>query len=246
MITKNQIKFVQSLQIKKNRIENNLFLVEGSKNVLELLNSTFKVIDLFITDQFFEQNQAYFTENFIPYNLGSNEIIAKMSSFQSNNAAVAVVQMPNIPSFELVNEWVLILDDIKDPGNLGTIIRVADWYGISKIVCSPNTVDCYNPKVVNATMGSYARVQLWYQDLTILLSKYSQKAILGAFMNGKSIYTIPTNKEGFLVIGNESNGISNNIEDAINLKVTIPRIGHAESLNAGIATAILLDNLLGR
>ncbi len=246
MITKNQIKFVQSLQLKKNRIENNLFLVEGSKNVLELLNSTFKVIDLFITDQFFEQNQAYFTENSILYNLGSSEIIAKMSSFQSNNAAVAVVQIPSLPVFELKSEWVLVLDDIKDPGNLGTIIRVADWYGISKIVCSINTVDCFNPKVVNATMGSYARVQLWYQDLSVFLANYSQKPIFGSFMQGESIYKIHKPNEGFLIIGNESNGISDKIECLANKKVTIPKIGQAESLNAGIATAILLDNLIGR
>ena len=139
-------------------------------------------------------------------------------------------------------EFVLVLDDIRDPGNLGTIIRTADWYGIHKIVASVETADFYNPKVISATMGSFTRVSIFYTDLPQYLSGIKHR-IFGAFLNGKNIHEVSFAPGGLVVIGNESRGISATLNSYITDKITIPRYGEAESLNAAIATAIICDNL---
>jgi RNA methyltransferase, TrmH family len=242
MITKNKIKFIQSLHQKKYRQVHQSFIVEGAKNVLELLNSDFEIEAIFQTDIFYKENKIVIDKQKSEIEVTSEAELAQMGTFATNNAALALVKTkPNINLFAQ-NEIVLVLDDIRDPGNLGGIIRIADWYGIKKIVCSENTVDAYNPKVIAATMGSFVRVQLFYTDLIQYLETKKGEFIGGALLNGDSIYQLSLPQNGYLVIGNESNGISVSVQSFVNQCITIPRRGGAESLNASIATAVILDN----
>lgn len=243
MITKNQIKYINSLQQKKFRLEHQSFVVEGAKSVIELLKSDFEVQLLFVTKTFFEDNYALFKNLSIqPELVGANEL-EKVGSFSSNNAALAVVKTKeNIELLIDHKEFALVLDDIRDPGNLGTIIRIADWYGITKIICSPSTVDVYNPKVINSTMGSFSRISLYYTDLEAFI-KNQKVNIYGTLLDGENIHQTNFADGGYIVIGNEANGISDEITKLVTHKVTIPRFGGAESLNAGIATAVVLDNV---
>ena len=243
MITKNQIKYINSLQQKKFRVENQSFIVEGAKSVLELLKSDFIIEMLFVTEAFFEEHQNFLANLPIQVEITTQTDLEKAGSFSSNNAALAVVKTKE--NEELLvkdNEFALILDDIRDPGNLGTIIRVADWYGIHNLICSDSTVDFYNPKVISATMGSFTRTNLYYTDLEEFIKNQSVN-IYGTLLNGNNIHETKFSNSGYIVIGNEANGISESIEKLITHKITIPRFGEAESLNAGIATAVVLDNL---
>ncbi len=243
MITKNQIKYINSLQQKKFRVENQSFIVEGSKSVLELLKSDFKTEMLFVTEEFFIEYENILQNLPIQVEIVNQADLEKSGSFSSNNAALAVVKTKeNEKLLVEENEFALILDDIRDPGNLGTIIRVADWYGIHKIICSHSTVDFYNPKVISATMGSFTRSNLYYTDLEAFIKNQSVN-IYGTLLNGNNIHQTKFSSSGYIVIGNEANGISPAIESLSTHKITIPRFGKAESLNAGIATAVVLDNL---
>ena len=243
MITKNQIKYINSLQQKKFRVENQSFVVEGAKSVLELLKSDFIIEMLFVTDTFFEEHQNFLQNPSIQVEIATQSDLEKAGSFSSNNAALAVVKTKeNEELLVKENEFALILDDIRDPGNLGTIIRVADWYGIHKLICSNATVDFYNPKVISATMGSFTRTNLYYTDLEGFIKNQSVN-IYGTLLDGNNIHETKFSDSGYIVIGNEANGISEPIEKLITHKITIPRFGQAESLNAGIATAVVLDNL---
>lgn len=169
-----------------------------------------------------------------------------LGSFQTNDSCLAVAKCKeNVFLKADEGELVLVLDDIRDPGNLGTIIRVADWYGVYKIICSQETTDLYNPKVIAASKGSFCRVQLFYTDLADYLSQHTAgKMVAGAFLGGESLYDfrLPA-AGGFVVMGNESNGVGEQVAGLVTSKITIPRIGQAESLNVGIATAVMLDNL---
>ena len=246
MITKNQIKYINSLQQKKFRVEHQSFVVEGAKSVLELLNADFELELLFVTDDFFKEHETIFQTLSIQPEIVKAEELEKAGSFSSNNAALALVKTKeNIELLVNEKEFALILDDIRDPGNLGTIIRIADWYGITKIICSPSTVDFYNPKVINATMGSFTRVSLYYVELEGFI-KNQQVNIYGTLLDGENIHHTNFNDSGYIVIGNEANGISDEITKLITHKITIPRFGGAESLNAGIATAVVLDNVFRR
>lgn len=243
MITKNQIKYINSLQQKKFRLEHQSFVVEGAKSVIELLKSDFAIELLFITQSFFVDNEALLQDlSIAPEIVEANEL-EKAGSYSSNNAALAVVKTKeNVELLVADKEFALILDDIRDPGNLGTIIRIADWYGITKIICSNSTVDVYNPKVINSTMGSFTRISLYYTDLGDFIKNQSVN-IYGTLLDGENIHLTNFSKSGYIVIGNEANGISEEITKLITHKITIPRLGGAESLNAGIATAVVLDNV---
>lgn len=243
MISKNQQKYVQSLHNKKFRQEYQTFLVEGAKILIELLNSDFEIEQIYITETFFSDNKAVFQNK--NFELVSVAELEKITTLQSNDAGLAIVKMkPNVPLICNDSEFVLVLDEIKDPGNLGTIIRIADWYGIKKVVCSKNTVELHNPKVISSTMGSFLRTNVFYTDLAEYFTKNTDKSILGAFLDGKNVHEYTFPKDGYLVIGSESHGIGENVEKFVTQKLTIPRFGQAESLNAGIATAILVDNLV--
>ncbi|WP_337040495.1 TrmH family RNA methyltransferase [Emticicia sp. 17c] len=246
MFSKQQQKYVQSLQIKKYRQEHKAFLVEGAKSVLELIDSDFQIELLLCTSKFFEENEKKLKK--ISVEQISQTELEKTSTLQSNDSAVAVVKMnPNVPLQAASAEFVLVLDDIRDPGNLGTILRIADWYGIKKVVCSDTTVDFYNPKVIAASMGSFTRIQTYYVNLKEYfetVTKESGGTIIGTFLNSDNLHEFRFPAGGYIVMGNESNGIGEVVEQFITNKVTIPRFGGAESLNVGIATAIVLDNLM--
>jgi RNA methyltransferase, TrmH family len=242
MISKNQIKLIKSLQNNKNRNDLGLFLVEGTKNTLELLNSDFQIKELFITEEFLTKNEVALNDKDIKYNLITQDELEKTGSLESNDSALAIVKQKENSVLKIEDdEMIIALDEIKDPGNLGTIIRIADWYGIKKIVASGDTVDFYNPKVISATKGSFIRVQIFYTDLEKFLSN-TKIPILGAFLDGKNIHKFNFPKAGILVMGNESRGIGQEIEKCVTQKITIPSFGGAESLNVAIATAVILDN----
>jgi RNA methyltransferase, TrmH family len=178
----------------------------------------------------------------ITFDIVEKEEIEKVSGLESNDSVLAVVFQKENISFEINDdEIVLALDDIRDPGNLGTIIRIADWYGIKKILASESTVDQYNNKTISATKGSFTRVQIFYTDLEKYL-KDVKVPVLGTFMKGENVHNLNFPKRGILLMGNESNGISKEIEKYVTSKITIPSFGEAESLNVGIATAVVVDN----
>jgi RNA methyltransferase, TrmH family len=238
-ISHRQKKLITSLQVKKYRKQEQCFLVEGAKSVLELLASDFEVVLIAGTPEFLDQQQVKKGE-VIPV---SEAELAGLGEFQSNNTVLAVARMkPNTPLVAKADEFVLVLDDIRDPGNLGTIIRTADWFGIDKIVASEETADHYNAKVITSTMGSFTRTHLYYTNLENYLREAGGR-VFGAYLNGTSIHNVDFGAGGFVLIGNESRGISPELMPLVTDRVTIPRYGKAESLNAAIATAIFCDNL---
>ncbi len=246
--TKNQAKLIKSLHDKKGRNETGLFLVEGEKNVVELLNSDFETQYVLCTESFFDTNVGPIKSNGAECDIVRQEEIEKVGTLESNDSALAVVKQkeslsPSVIASETKqsSEIILALDEIKDPGNLGTIIRIADWYGIKKIIASENSVDFYNPKVISATKGSFLRVDFSYANLAETLPKIGLP-IFGALMSGENVHSFPFPKSGILLMGNESNGISKELEKIITKKITIPSFGSAESLNVAIATSVILDN----
>ena len=231
MITKNQIKFIKSLSLKKNRIKEQLFIAEGEKVVSELLRSDFEIKNIYATKEWKVSN-----DNITQI---SNAELQRISNLKSPNKVLAVVQFKNHKIIKH-DRITLVLDEINDPGNLGTIIRMCDWFGVKQIICSKNTVDIFNPKVVQSAMGSAFRVQVNYIDLENYLSKINTP-IYGTFMDGKNLKEVKLAKSAHLVMGNEANGISNQINKLITDKVAIKNIGKsAESLNVAVATSILL------
>jgi TrmH family RNA methyltransferase len=242
MLTKAKIKLIKSLHEKKYRNEHGLFLVEGEKSIKELLQSDFRIEHILGTKKFFEENINVLQNKDITCDTVERAEIEKVSSLESNDSALAVVFQKENQIFEIeANEIILALDDIRDPGNLGTIIRIADWYGIKKIVASESTVDQYNNKTISASKGSFTRVQIFYTNLEKYLSNV-KTPVLGTFMKGENVHTLNFPKGGILVMGNESNGISKDVEKFITTKITIPSFGETESLNVGIATAVVVDN----
>ena len=243
MIPKNTAKFIKSLQIKKYRQKENAFLVEGAKNVLELMKSDFNIIEMFLTNEFIARldNEAMISH--FSHTIVKESELTRISALKTNNAALAVVEMePNEVFAFTPGEYGIVLDDIRDPGNLGTIIRIADWYGINKIICSETSADQYNPKVVAASMGSFTRVSISYQNLASYLPALGLP-VLGAFLNGENVHHFEFPGTGLILVGNESSGINPSLEKLVRHKLSIPRFGGAESLNAGIATAVICDNL---
>lgn len=243
MISQKWSKLIKSLHLKKFRKAEQLFFVEGEKAVLEVLASGWSVKAIFATDEFLQQYPATATAAEVCQSCSASEL-EQVGTFVSNNAALAVVALPAYPPFaEQPGEWVLVLDQINDPGNLGTIIRVADWYGIRHILCSTDTVDAFNPKVIASAKGSFLRVQLHYQPLLAVLAQV-QQPIYGAYLGGESVHQLQLDSVGgFIVLGNEANGISAELTTLVSRRLTIPAFGNAESLNVGIASAVLLDNL---
>jgi RNA methyltransferase, TrmH family len=236
MVSKNQIKLITSLAQKKYRKQHGLFFAEGIKVINELLISNFELEHLFQTKPIFgtikEEKKTII----------SDLELKKISALSSPNDCLAVFK---IPIEKPINNkgLILALDDIRDPGNIGTIIRLCDWYGISEIVCSEQTVDIYNAKVIQATMGSIARVNVSYINLEKYLSQ-AKTPIFGTFMEGENIYKTQLPNQGIIVLGNEANGISEAIENLVTNKISIPRFGKlqvTESLNVAMATAIVLS-----
>ena len=244
MLSKNKIKFIQSLDRKKIRDERGVFLAEGNKLVEEALFSDFEIELLVATEEFMsERNIASTAFEIITTD---RESIKKASLLQSPQEALAVIKKPSLPASEIkcAGRLSLALDCIQDPGNLGTILRIANWFGINQIICSPDTVDGYNPKVVQASMGAIFRVKLLYTGLFDFLQdkKKSGCPVYGTFLDGENIYQQQLSPSGILVMGNEGNGISAEIEPLISGKLFIPSFAEnntkPESLNVAVATAI--------
>lgn len=239
MLTKAKIKFIKSLQIKKYRKQEQCFLVQGAKSVAELLNSDFEIVLVAGTRDSLSQLSGTRSEIIET----SEKELTSVGEFQSNESVLAVARMKPNHEFKVnAGEFALVLDDIRDPGNVGTIIRTGDWFGINKIIASSETADFYNPKVISATMGSFTRTMVYYTDLKSTCSKYGGR-IFGAYLDGKDVHQEKFQGGGMIVIGNEARGISEDLKPFITDKITIPRYGHAESLNAAIATAVICDNI---
>jgi TrmH family RNA methyltransferase len=241
MISKKKAKFIKSLQLKKFRQKEKRFLVEGAKSVLELLRSKFNVKILISTPEFSSQLKQLFPET--EYHQTNAEELSSLGSYQSNDSVLAVVEVPEIIFEEptLKDNLILALDGIRDPGNLGAILRIADWYGLPKIYLSPDCAELYNPKTIQASMGSFLRVKVFYIDLIELISSYNG-LVYGALLEGENLHRVQMVENCMLVIGNESNGIRPEVLAGINQKLKIPGTGNTESLNAAMATAIFMDN----
>lgn len=243
MLTKQTVKFTKSLQIKKFRRLYNQFIIEGEKSVLEVLTSDITVHKLLVTPYFqnkYKKELIHFSDRIEV--AGDNELDS-VGTLQTNDSAIALCEIKNVvrPK-QFSSEWVLVLDNVNDPGNLGTIIRIADWYGISSIVCSEDTADVYNPKVINSSKGSFLRVNVYYEDLTDFLANQNIE-VYGADLQGENIHKTTFPAGGILVMGNEAHGISDGVKKYITKTITIPQYGQAESLNVGIATAICCDRI---
>lgn len=228
-LTKNELKFFIKLHRKKHREEENLFLIQGEKLIDEAIKTCPGAIQMII-----------YKENLPNYNnfecrLGNNKDFERLSTLTSPPGAIAVMKYLDTSVSNL--KWTLVLDEVKDPGNLGTIIRIADWFGYSNIVCSENTVDIYNPKTVQSSMGSLFRVSVEYKNLKEYLSQ-DKRAIFKADLEGENVNTISFPTEGVLILGSESHGITDDIKD-LGSSIKIPGKGSAESLNVAVAGGII-------
>lgn len=236
MVSKNQVKLITALQQKKYRDKEKLFFAEGIKVVQELLNSNFKLHHLYTTQIIFD------TVNKNHTTLVTEAELKKISALKTPNICLAVFEIPETKP--VLHKGLLIaLDDIRDPGNMGTIIRLADWFGVQSIICSDGCVDIYNPKVVQATMGSLTRVNIVYTDLKDYI-KTTSLPVFGTFMDGENIYKQSLPEDAVIVMGNEANGISEKIEKLTTNKIAIPRFGSiqkTESLNVATAAGIVLS-----
>lgn len=209
--------------------------------MLELLQSDYEILQMVVTEQFMSRYPSAVLKGEVL--VASPGQLSALGTLKSNDMAMAVVKMKELePVKTSSGEWIIALDDINDPGNLGTILRIADWYGITKIVASEQTADVYNPKVITSSKGSFCRVQVTYQSLKDFLSD-SNAVAYGAMLHGEDVHSESFGKEGILVMGNEANGISPEIIAEIDRKITIPCYGKAESLNVAMATAIICDNI---
>ncbi|EOR94959.1 RNA methyltransferase, TrmH family [Arcticibacter svalbardensis MN12-7] len=246
MLSKSQISFVNALHVKKNRKDLSLFLVEGVKSISEFLNSAFIVESIYCSSAtLIKFSKLSPTVKF--YEITDAEL-KKISTLTTPQDAVAIIRIPEktpLRPESFKDRFTIILDGIQDPGNMGTIIRTADWFGFSEIICSEDTVEVYNPKVVQASMGSLSRVAVHYTDLSQLVSN-SGIPVYGTLLAGVSIYETSFTEPGFIVLGNEGKGISYAVIPLITNQITIPRFGNAESLNVAISAAIVCSEIKRR
>jgi TrmH family RNA methyltransferase len=246
MISKNQISFITSLHHKKFRKEEGLFIAEGDKTVADLLKSDFKVRELYMTQEFYEMNITRIPMNPYP-EIITEAGLKKISALTTPQGILAVAEIPTREGelIEVKDDFTLLLDGIQDPGNLGTIVRIADWFGIANVICSETSTDAFSPKVVQACMGSLFRVKVLHRSLEELLEQNRDKhkvTVYGSMLKGENIYEAKLSDEGFILIGNESKGINDNLKKYITSPVTIPsfsKTGTIDSLNAAMATAII-------
>jgi TrmH family RNA methyltransferase len=237
MVTKSELKYIQSLSDKKVRLESGCFIAEGVKLVGEMIAAGYPLKAVYALDSWVSPDATLEVTRIEAFEL------EKMRLLQTPNQVLAVARMPqNTNPIELAGQLTIVLDGIQDPGNLGTIIRTADWFGIPQIVASEDTVDVYNPKVIGASMGSFMRVQVHYKNLAAWMPTV-KLPVYGALLEGENIFTTKAPNGGVLVIGSEGKGIRENVIDFVTHPVTIPKTGGAESLNAGIAAGIIIAQL---
>ena len=243
MITKNTIKQIASLRQQKFRKELGLFVVEGRKMVEELLSSDFEAEGVYATEAFLTENSGVFSTAEIV----SEVQMQQMSGFDTPPGILAVVRIPNQGGLKVHSRVVLALDGIANPGNMGTLIRTAEWFGITDVVCGPDCVELWNPKTVQATMGSLFRVKVWKTDLVDFLrqNQAQGKAVYGALLEGENLFQMKSKPDGIVVIGSESHGIRKEVLSCLTHPITIPRCGGSatESLNAAVAGGIIMAEL---
>ena len=256
MLSRNQVKYIQSLTLKKQREKQRQFIAEGSKLVLDLLESDHHICEIYATSEWIgKYSSSFHSGKILPTSVTEDEL-SRVTALSTPAPVLAIVSIPetSIDPGSFTEGLILALDEIRDPGNLGTIIRIADWFGIRAVICSATTVDLYNPKVVQATMGSIARVPVHYTDLPGFLSGLAASVnIYGSFLEGENIYTMDLSNKGIIIIGNESKGITGSVAKYVTDKLYIPSFparnesfAHAESLNASVATAILCSEFKRR
>jgi TrmH family RNA methyltransferase len=242
MISKSQIKHIKALHTKKHREEEQAFIVEGIKSVMEIVNEDPKLIrEIFATEQFITNHLTALTKANIKYNSVTENELLQISQLSNPNDALAVCNyFENLSDDHNLNkQYSFYLDDIRDPGNLGTIIRICSWFGITNLYCSPTTVELYNPKCIQSTMGAFLRVNVHYIELEELIANKNIKNIYATEMNGENIYKEDL-KCGLIIIGNEANGIGELAKKLATKKLTIPSASqNTESLNAAVATSII-------
>lgn len=247
MLSKSQLSLIKSLHLKKFRNQHQLFLVEGEKSIAEFLSSGFELSQLFYVKELTSKMTNFpHKRKHVPI---SSADFNKISSQKNPSGTLAVFSIPpqiGLQNLTLENKFTLVLDGVQDPGNLGTIIRIADWFAIDTILCSEDTVSCFNPKVVQATMGSLARIKVYYTDLKTWLPKFKHIKSYAAELNGTSLYAANLGKanssgtaEGLIILGNEGHGIRPEISEFVEESITIPKYGDAESLNVAIACALI-------
>lgn len=243
MLSKSQISFIKSLHQKKYRKETGFFIIEGIKSISEFLNSEYQINSIYFTPQIFAALPKL-KANINLFEVTETEL-EKISTLKTPQGILALVHTPEKRGIDyniLKNGFSLVLDDVQDPGNFGTIIRTADWFGIKHVICSENTVEAYNPKTVQSTMGSLCRVNIVYTALLPFLAA-TDLPIYGALLNGQSIYKTQWEGAGLILLGNEGHGISEELLKWINIPVTIPKFGAAESLNVAVSAAIFCSEI---
>ncbi len=240
MLSRSEVKYIQSLCQKKQRQSEGLFIAEGPKIAEELLQSDFSIKKIYALPEWIAANMNNDIEM-----IEINEIdLSRISALQTPHEVLVVAAQKNdLEKPTLKNKLSIVLDGIQDPGNMGTIIRIADWFGIENIICSGDTVELYNPKVIQSTMGSFVRTKVFYTDLNEFLTS-GAIPVFGAVLNGKNIYELSKPKEGLLLFGNEGKGIRKDLLQFVTNPITIPRRGGAESLNAAVAAGIILSHLV--
>jgi len=254
MLSKNRLRFIISLQKKKIRDEQNLFVIEGDKLVKEFLSSDMKVVSLIAKPEFIGSISKEILKGINEVESVSYEELKQISSLKTPHNALALIRMPvtETKAVQILKELCVALDFIQDPGNLGTIIRAASWFGIKNIVCSEDCVDVYNPKVIQATMGAILNVKVHYYDLKKILHTASEKGIpvYGTMIEGESIYRHKLGKKGVILLGNESKGISDNLLPFVTSRLMIPKFTLArhgiDSLNVGMAASVIFSEFARR
>ena len=236
MLSKSQIKLIKSLSQKKFRNKHGLFVVEGLKGVGEFLDSDYELVSLYTTKEDFGLTEHR-------YELIEEKDLKRISFLTSSQQVLAVFRIPSLLALE-IDGLTVALDGLRDPGNLGTIIRLCDWFGVEKLICSKDTVDCYNPKVVQASMGSLARIDVQYVDLPVFLKKVEKTTIFGTMLDGENLYQEDLPENAIIILGNEANGITPEVENLLNRRISIPQFGKiqaTESLNVATAASIVLS-----
>ncbi|WP_158605905.1 RNA methyltransferase [Taibaiella sp. KBW10] len=245
-ISKNQLKYIRSLSQQKFRKEHQTYIVEGIKNAAEWLMAKADIEYIVALESWYTENMPLYTHLERAKILIATEAdFEKISGFKTPNQVLLTAHMPKIqPAADFKDQWTLVLDKVQDPGNMGTIIRTADWFGIKQIVCSPDCVEIYNPKVIQSTMGSVLRMQFTHTNLVSFLETHNEIASYAAILGGSPIGSLTATPKGFIIMGNESKGVSAEVQALATQGITIPRIGNAESLNVAVATGIICNELI--
>jgi len=241
MISKNELKLIKSLKVKKYRVREKRFLVEGAKNVLELIKSEYVTDQVLCTKDFYGINERYLKD--LNTHIVGEKVLEDTGTFKTNSTCLAVARSEEQTAEDIdKTKQIFALDGVSDPGNLGTIIRTLDWFGFDQLVCSPDSAEFYNPKVINSTMGSFTKVIVCYTDLGKFLSECNLP-VYGAEMKGLNLFDSKIDDPSIIVMGSESHGLSEKLKAELDFSISIPRFGEAESLNVATATGVIASYL---